>query len=295
MLRAGRTLTAHLVLLQPWRLGGSPDLLALCLRFGGCAFPLWRRTLGSSGRLRGSLGQQLFLCRHRGLLLHWSRARGLALLGGAKTLCGRGLPFWGCRRLSGRWRGCSLLLAGSWWPVLRGAAGRLLWGRQRHRGRVAEAAFKQPLGLAVQAQPFILLKKQRKEKFSSNCGASPQQGPHQEAPLVGDVMVQRTQPTQSKQLALERPSREQASTRTPARAAEGQYPTNQIEETNHPVSTCPYPSPDLSDVQPEGPQLQHRDFMFCPMTTQHHQLFSPPVLPVFGFYVKLNSEGRLLL
>lgn len=206
-LGAGCTLRAHLLLLCPWRLGECLALLSLHLWFGGHALPLWSDTLRSSGRLRGSFGQGLFLCRHRGLLFCWrwglllrrGRARGPALLsspeapGGRRLLLGgRWLGGHGCRR------GCSLL-AGGGRLVPRGAGGWRLCGRQWHWGRVAEAAFQQPLSLAVQAQPFVLLQKNGRKSPVEILGASPQRGSHGGALLVGHLaMVQRIRPTQTK-------------------------------------------------------------------------------------------------
>lgn len=199
MLRAERAPRAHLLLLCPRRLGGCPALLALHLRFGGCTLPLRHGALRSSGRLWSSFGQRLFPCWHRGLLLSWGRAWGPALLSSPEAPCGRGLPLGGCGRLGGCRHGCSLLLANSRWLVPWGAGGWLLWGRQWHRGRVAEAAFEQPLSLAVQAQPFVLLQNTERKSSAETLGASSQQGPHQEFQLMGHTeVVQRTQPTQTK-------------------------------------------------------------------------------------------------
>lgn len=206
MLRAGCTLRAHLLLLRPRCLGQCPALLALHLRFGGDALPLRSDTLRSSGRLRGSFGQGLFLCWHRGLLfccwwgllLRWGRARGLALLSSPEAPGRRGLLLGGCCRLGGRGcrRGRSLLLAGGGRLVPRGAGGWRLWSRQWHRGRVAEAAFKQPLSLAVQAQPFVLLQKNGRKSPVEILGASSQQESQGGALLMGHVAtVQRTRPT----------------------------------------------------------------------------------------------------
>lgn len=199
MLGARRSLRTHLLLLRPRCLGGCPALLALHLRFGGHTLALRRGALRSSGRFRGSFGQRLFLCRCRGLLLCWGRARGPALLGSPEAPCGRGLPLGGCRRLGGRRRGCFLLLDGGRRLVPWGASGRLLWGRQRHRGRVAEAAFEQPLSLAVQAQPFVLLQNRERKSSVQTRGALSQQGSHREVRLMGHtVMGERTRPTQTK-------------------------------------------------------------------------------------------------
>lgn len=103
------------------------------------------------------------------------------LLGGCHGLSGHG-----CRR------GRSLLLASAGWLVPRGAGGWRLCRRQWHRSRVAEAAFEQPLSLAVQAQPFVLLQENRRKSPVEILGASPQQGSSSAALLVGHLaMVQR--------------------------------------------------------------------------------------------------------
>lgn len=193
MLRARHAPRAHLLLLCPQRLGGYPALLALHLRFGGRTLPLRHGALRSSARLWSSFGQQLFLCWQWGLLLSWGRARGPALLSSPEGPCGRGLSLRGCGRLGGCRHGRSLLLASGRWLVPWGACGWLLWGRQRHRGRVAEAAFEQPLSLAVQAQPFVLLQNTERKSSAETLGASSQQGPHQEVQLMGHTeMVRRT-------------------------------------------------------------------------------------------------------
>lgn len=151
--------STHLQLLRPLRFGGCASLLALPLRFGADALPLghWDRWL------RGSFGQRLLLCWHRWLLL-WGRAGGPALLG-CPQAPGRGRLLLGrCRRLSrGRCplRGCCQLVP---WGAARG----LLWRGQRHRGRVRQAPFQQPLGLAVQTQPFVFLQDTERKRCVRN-------------------------------------------------------------------------------------------------------------------------------
>lgn len=198
---AGCILRAHLLLLCPRHLGECLGLLALHLWFGGHALPLWSDALRSFGRLRGSFGQGLFLCQHRGLLfcwrlgllLCWGRARGPALLSSPEAPGGRGLLLGGWPRLGGRGCGRGRSLAGGGRLVPRGAGGWRLRGRQWHWGGVAEAAFEQPLSLAVQAQPFVLLQKNRGENPVEILRASPQQGSHGGA-LWWDTwhLVQRT-------------------------------------------------------------------------------------------------------
>lgn len=181
----GWTLRTHLLLLRPRRLGECLALLALHLWFGGHALPLWSNALRSFGRLRGSFGQGFFLCQHRGLLfcrrlgllLRWGRAGSPALLRSPEAPGGRGLLLGGCRRLGGHGCRCGRsLLAGGRRLMPRGAGGWRLRGRQWHWGGVAEAAFEQPLSLAVQAQPFVLLQKNRRKSPVEILGASPQQG-----------------------------------------------------------------------------------------------------------------------